>query len=184
MKKRFIEKRALAAVIFAAAALLSTLASGSVALNRERGKAERIFTDGVESDGMSISHDLDQRAEAAYNLAGVAKRYLGEDAPEIAELLSARSGLVGAVEISEKYDANLELSVAADALYSRLKEEELSEKDSTLAAGQYQDMLSHNDVISRDGYNSAALSFNRRLEGFPAAQIAAIAGIEPLDTFN
>ena len=45
-------------------------------------------------------------------------------------------------------------------------------------------MLSHNDVISRDGYNSAALSFNRRLEGFPAAQIAAIAGIEPLDTFN
>ena len=47
MKKRFIEKRALAAVIFAAAALLSTLASGSVALNRERDKAERIFTDGV-----------------------------------------------------------------------------------------------------------------------------------------
>ena len=184
MKKRFVERRAPAIAILAAVILLSTLASGAVSLNRERAGTERIFTAGEKSDGMSISYDLVRRAEAAYNLAGIAKRCIGEDATEAEELLAARGALISAVSVSEKYEANLELSVAADALYSRLKREKLSEKDAALAAGQYQDMLSHNDMILRDGYNSAVRQFNRKLEGFPASCVAAIAGIEPLDTFD
>ncbi len=183
MKLRFIEKRIPAIAIFTAVVILTTLASGSVSLSRERSRAERVFTDGVRSDGMSIGYDLDQRAEAAYNLAGIAKRYLdGSDG--INALLAARDALTGAKSVSEKYAANLELSVATDALYSELKEAQLSDKDRTLAAGQYQDMLSHNDAISRDGYNSCALEFNRKLEKFPASRIARIAGIKPLETFD
>lgn len=183
MKQNFIEKTAPAVIIFIVAALVSTFASGGISLDRERSRTERIFTDGVNADGMSVNYDLTQRTEAAYNLAGVAKRYMDEDG-SVAELLKARETLLKAGSISEKYAANLELSVAADTLYSELKQMQLSDKDKLLAAGQYQDMLSHNDAISRDGYNSCAAEFNRKLEKFPAANIAAVAGIEPLEIFG
>jgi len=184
MKKRFIEKYSIAIVILIAVVLLTTLASGGVSLSRQRARTERIFTEGENRDGLSVSYDLGRRTESAYNLAGLAKRYLGEEDERVTALLSARETLVSAEGISEKYSANLELTVAADALYSALKDEELSQKDSSLAAEQYQDMLSRNDTISRSGYNAAAARFNGLLKKFPAGLIAAAVGIKPLETFN
>ena len=176
--------RKLAALILAVVVLGMILVGGGRSLAQERAKEAQIFWDGDTGDGHSIANDLHARCEAAANLITVAKRYMEANAPEITALRDAAAALESAVTPSEAFEANYDLTLAADHLYSVLNNLELSDADKKHVSGQFTELTSRNQTISHDAYNVKAVYFNAMLERFPTSIIAAVNGIAPLEAFR
>ena len=98
-------------------------------INRMYNDVMTVFQEGAEKDGLSIQVDLAVRSASAYNLAAVAKRYMGGDNETIQSAELAAKALDEADGPAAKYAANEDLEKAFNRLYEVLGEMELSEKD-------------------------------------------------------
>ena len=181
---RFSENRALAWAVLAAAVIFSISFSGRGALKSTRVELEQIFYEGSEGDGLCINRDLGVRAQEAYTLAAIARKYLGEDAPQVTGVEEASRRLSEGQLISERAQANAALTSAVEDLYAALGECTLSESDQISARSAYREIQSRADTISRDAYNARASAFNRTIEKFPASLLASLTGVEPLELFD
>ncbi len=180
---QIFENRRLAIFGMAALILISLFVGAARALSPLRSTAEQAFYNGVEGDGYGIENDLSRRAELAYNLTTVAKRYMDADAAEITALLDARDALNSAAAVSEKYDANDALTAAADNLYTALGAFELSDADVRYRESIRTDLRSRNETIRGDGYNGLARKYNERLSSFPVSLFGRLLGFRTLELF-
>jgi hypothetical protein len=162
----------------------SILIGGGASLERYRDTQAALFEIGTTGDGNSIRNDLDVRCTAAYNLITLGKRYMPANAGELTALADAITKLETAATVTECFDANYELTLAADHLYGTLLSYELSDTDRRLLSGQFTEMASRNQTIGHDGYNEAAMQFNALLSRFPTNLIVALNGVSPLELFR
>lgn len=91
------------------------------ASNKLRAQAARIFENGVDGDGLSVSRDLDEVETQAYNLATVARKALGDDNAEAAAVYAAVDKLRKASSVTDKYAAYTEVTNSVEMLYAEIK---------------------------------------------------------------
>ena len=85
----------------------------------------------------------------------------------------------GKPEIEALFDANAQMTDAVAGLYEALGRQQLSERDEGYRQSLYYNIQARNDTMSRDGYNTAALEFNRQLGRFPARLLGRLASVSP-----
>ena len=164
--------------------LVAILGLGGSKLSNQAEQAAQFFYQGINNDGLSINHDLSRRADTAYNLYTVASRYLDATDSQLTALLQARNQLTAAESIADKYTANNLLDQSALAVYDKLAEYQLSEADQGYRQNLITELASANATISHDGYNAKATDFNNLRNGFPAALISKLCGIDELEYFR
>lgn len=178
-------KRKLIAILLMIAMILVAILGGSYhSLSSMAKDVSAVFYSGENKDGLCIQHDLDARADVAINMVSLAKKYLPEQDAAIQAVTQARSELLNARGISEKYRANDELTQATTDLYYKLRETELAESDQKYPARFYDQLSSYNDTISRDPYNRRAEEFNQVLNTFPANILSAITFVDSAELYN
>ena len=163
--------------------VLSVFIGAARSLYPMRSEAQQIFFEGIDKDGLGIQNDLNKRIELAYNLVTIAHKYCDSDTDEIKAVLSARDELTKSDSIKEKYRANVSLTEATEDLVNDLSSYSLSDKDERYRKEIRDDLASRNEIISSDGYNALASSFNSELSAFPASIIGRLIGVRPLELF-
>ncbi len=181
---KIFRSRGMAAVVTIAAVVLSILLGGRHSLKELASEVDAAFYFGAEKDGYSIASDLEKRGNAAYNLAGIALRYYGEEQPEIQAVEQARDALAQADSVKEMAAANRLLEEAVPLLHGLLKETALSANDAKYPDRLYDEFRSRGRTIARDGYNRLAADYNRQLERFPANLLAGLTGVRPAELFE
>ncbi|MCR4963954.1 MAG: LemA family protein [Firmicutes bacterium] len=166
------------------AILFSLFVLGGAKLHAEKEAAAAYFYQGENQDGLSIDHDLQQRAAAAYNLYTVASRYLPAENDALRRLLADREALLQAESPADKFRADQELGQSALNVYAALNGMALSEQDQFYRNNLLQQMDSSAATISHDGYNQRAREFNALRQGFPARIIAWLWRIRQLEYFS
>lgn len=167
-----LKKRSTASLILAAVIVVTTILGVHFSLERQAGKIEDMFTDGVylEKDDYvqpSISSHLDARMNAAVGLASTASKYPEVKAEEDA-LREARRELVDAETIGEKYSANSKLEKVWPLLADALSAQQLNETDAE-AFEYYSSTLSGaQKAIENSSYNEKVAQYRDGILGaFP-----------------
>lgn len=184
MKIPFLYNRGLAVVLTVVLVCAAVLLSGGIGLKSERSKTEQYFYQGVKMDSLSISNDLQARADAAYNMVSVMRKYdLADDTP-VADLLAAHTALGEANGIKDKHKADQALNNAVLQMHALSSTVAMTEQDARLFKKQYDEFLSRGQTISHDGYNALANAFNEQYNAFPAKLIGSVCGIPALELFE
>lgn len=180
---RFSENRLIAWIVFAVIIVFSICVSGGSALRDLSGATERIFYNGAAGDGLCINRDLTVRAESAANMVSTAQSARSVRQELIGAVSSDAQALSEAETISDKYEANANLTQSVEQLYNALSSAGISESDMTYVTKQYNEFNSRAHTISLDPYNERAREFNDTLSGFPASFVARLCGVKALDLF-
>ena len=185
--KKILDSRKTAFIVLIAVILIFTPIGVVRSLNSVADSVEDMFTDGVElsEDGSiatsgttytsaSIQSLLDSEAKNALGLITVGAAYDAAD-DETAELRAAREDLIGTSDISELGVAHTRLCSAADALYEKLSELELSSTDRVNADDYYENITQIAGSISINKYNDVVTEFYEvTLSRFPANLFASL----------
>lgn len=155
--------------------------------------AEKLRDDTLDSyyydkTGYSVTEGLNERSAACENLITVAEKY-AEEYDDLANLIDdleynidwLRTSLP---DHSQQAEANAGMGAAAQRLYDRLLEEELSERDLRDVRGLIAQMDSAQDKIERSSYNDDARAFNEKLHSFPLSLVRAAGAVEELTVFD
>ena len=182
---RCVENRALAWVVLVVCALASILLLGGGALRNERYDVLVVFSEGTDTS-LSTQHSmdayLDRAAERANMLCEQAVKLKADD-QLIAAVRESADAVLKLSELEVRHQAYAELTPKVEALYTALERDNLESAlvDAKLA---YRDFKSAVSLIQNDQYPVLAKRFNEKLMGFPAALIAKLNGVEPLNTFG
>lgn len=170
--KNWKENRRLAAVVLAAAVLLGVFGIGGA---KARGVARSL----QETYAEAIAGDLALRAAAAQNIVSVGEAALGENAVSVQAAHTALGLLESANGPAQAYQANVELTAAVGLLYEETRKAVGDDKGSVLQT-QWSEFLSRGSIIDHaaPAYNEAARAAQKKLSGFPASLVAALAGAD------
>ncbi len=139
----------------------------------------------VDNQSSNISTQLQRRSDLIPNLVNTVKGYTSHESEVLSEISSSRAKLAGAQSMSEKAEADSELSSAlsrllvvvenypdlkADAQFTTLTDE-LSGTENRIA-------------VSRKDYNAAVKEYNQKIKIFPANIISGMCGFTPADYFE
>jgi hypothetical protein len=181
--RAFTENRALARAV-----LIMTIAASILISGGSRLSSERAVISGIYTAQQGIYTDLAARAEAAYNLCGVAKDYPIINVVLINSVSDARDSLLEALKDAEARSKhsqiNAQLDKAVAQLYSELSAAGLSDADAAFALKQYAEFAGRGAAIAKSEYNMSALKFNAKLRGFPANLISTITAVRYLDLYS
>lgn len=158
--------------------LIIALFAGSY--NRLVGKEEN-----VESKLADISVQLERRADLIPNLVNTVKGYASHENEIINEVVKARQKLKGAESVSEKAEANEELSTALNNLLVVV--ENYPDLKANTNFIQLQDELAGTEnrvAVARKDYNDAVKSYNKSIKKFPQNMLAGMFGFEEKDYFE
>jgi hypothetical protein len=180
---QILENKRIAVCAMVVLIFLSALLGAARSLIPMRNTAQETFYAGVDGDGLGINNDLNSRAELAYNLVTVARRYVDSDTSEITAVLAARDALIDADSIGEKYRANAKLTEATGDLIEAMAAYPLSDTDARYRSTISTDLRSRNEIISHDSYNAQAQEFNQTLAAFPASLFGRLVGVKSLELF-
>lgn len=139
----------------------------------------------VSSKWAQIDNNLQRRADLIPNLVNTVKGYASHEKEVFGAVAEARSKLGGAATVTEKAQANSELSNAIGRLlmiqenYPELKADKTFQSLMDELAGT-ENRLS----VARKDYNDSVQKFNARIKGFPGNIYAAISGFEKKDYFT
>ena len=162
-----LKKRSTASVICAVVCVISILLGVHLSVNRQIGKLEDAFYNGVYSKDAgytlpSIQQQLDERYYAALGIISLIPSDLADDLRDACNLLA------DAETFSEKFDANTALQTAYEDMLLNVDASMFD--DRTL--GGFNDYCSTMDnaqrLIEQSGYNEAAKEFEADILGsFP-----------------
>lgn len=154
-------------------------------LNRIKKSIEESFYTGTETDGMSLNGDLNSKIDYANNLATVAENSLSGDNTLI-NLYICIDALKNADSISDKNKANDDLTDCVDALYNKLMEKDISDRDLKNTESLYAGLKSRNNTIAYEAkaYNSNVVDFNAKLSGFPGVLAKTLGLVKPAELFE
>lgn len=180
-----LKNRKIACIITIFIIILSTIVNGSRTLLKLRSEVENKYTNGVADDGSGISSNLDGRIAAANNMITVSNRWIEGD-QAVKDAATARDQLIAAKTPGEQYAANIELSSAITALYDKLGQVEMDERDTKYRQSLYVDLNSYNTVIdlAAEEYNQEAMNYNSNLKKFPANLISTITNIKKIELYQ
>lgn len=164
------ENRRPAAIVLAAAVLLGVFGIGGM---KARGLARGV----QEAYAQSIAGDLALRAAAAQSIADVGASALGEDAASVQAVRTALATLDDANSPGAAYMANTALTASVGLLYEETRKAVGDEKGGVLQT-QWSEFLSRGNIIdnSAPAYNEQARAAQKKLSGFPASLVSALAG--------
>lgn len=139
----------------------------------------------VNSKWSQIENQLQRRADLIPNLVNTVKGYAAHEESILTEVSQARSKLIGAGSISEKAEADANLSGALSRLLA------ISESYPELKADanfrQLSDELAGTEnriATARMDYNNAVQTYNSKIRRFPTSIIARISGFEKKEYFK
>jgi len=160
-----LKKRSVATVICVVVCVVSLLLGVHLSVNRQLGKLEDAFYNGVYANGYtlpSIQQQLDERYDAAVGIISLIPSDIG------GEMREACNILIEAETLSEKYKANTELQLAYEEMLLNVDASMFDER----TLGGFNDYCSTMDnsqrLIDTSGYNEAAAEFEDEVLGsFP-----------------
>ena len=165
------KKRSTAFVILVIVLVFGTLFGVHRSVGAETKKIEAMFYDGVyiEEDDYtqrSIAELLDVRATDALGLVTIANHY--DALAELADSLrQSRLALMDADTIAGKYEANVKMQSAYEALYDALISQSLTDSEQAAAQSYAETLDGAQSVIQSSTYNDAVASFREELGAFP-----------------
>ena len=151
---------------------------------REEVRGNYYYDDG----DYSLYDSIDAREAASSNLITVAEKYTAED-PELTGLMADLEYWVNVSngcydpDLQEEVEANREMGNAFQALYDRLSQVSLEERDQKYPGQLLAQMESEQDKIDRASYNDEARAYNEKLAAFPVNLLGKLGGVSPMGIF-
>lgn len=127
----------------------------------------------------NIDTQLQRRSDLIPNLVNVVKGYASQEKDIFTDIANARSKLAGATNVSDRANADSELSTALSRLlvvverYPDLKSNE-NFKDLSIQLEGTENRI----AVARQDYNTAATKYNTKRRKFPSNIFASIFGFE------
>ena len=184
---RFSENRTVAWIVLAACVLISIFGLSGFSLAGERDKILDVFYDGTEK-GETSRHSmdayLDRAGECAQVMAMEAQLHLGSENAAAVRMLESLGSFGDDDGLDARYEAYLQLQKDSDVLYNEMYAAGLTDAQRVNFKTAYDDFWGSDKFIRRDAYRSLASDFNESLDGFPASVVAALHGIEELNSFG
>lgn len=157
---------------------------GGRSVSALRKRVTDVFTLGENKDGLGIAGELQTIATLAANMLTMAEKYLPDGDAALENLRAARQTLAESDTPKESYRACADLEQAMQALYHRLGQEALSDRDQQYREGFILQMNSSLNIIRHDAYNDAAQAYNDEISRFPASVFAGLFGIGRLEYYG
>ncbi len=179
--KTFFKTRKGAAIVMAVLILFSCWLGANRSLGKLYRNVENAFDVAQSAADVSIESCLNERRTYARDLLTVAGRVLPSSDSAVKALTKAVEKLEKADTISEKYDANVEMTSSAADLYDALLKKGLSSNDEMLVKKTYQNFKSLNDQMSHAAYNVLATEYNTV---FKASPLSGISGRKQAELFQ
>ncbi len=142
-------------------------------------------SENVDKQLANVDVQLERRADLIPNLVSTVKGYTSHETEIIDKITSARENLLKANTVTEKSNANDELTSALNALmvvvenYPDLKSNQNFIQLSDELAG-----TENRIAISRRDYNDAVTSYNTSIKKFPTNILAGMFGFNKKDYFE
>ena len=174
MKKSNIIILAVAAIIILAIVMMISSYNGIVAKSEE-----------VDNKFSAIDTQLQRRADLIPNLVNTVKGYASQEQEVINSVTEARAKLAGANTVSEKAEADGELTSALNRLM--IVVESYPDLKSSQNFIQLSDELAGTEnriATARRDYNEAVKEYNLKIKKFPTNLMAGMFGYEEADYFE
>lgn len=139
----------------------------------------------VDSKLADVSVQLERRADLIPNLVNTVKGYTSHETEIINSITSARQKLLNADSVSEKAEANDELTNALNNLLVVV--ENYPDLKANTNFIQLQDELAGTEnriAVARKDYNDAVKDYNKSIKKFPQNILAGMFGFEEKDYFE
>lgn len=139
----------------------------------------------VNSQYSNIDVQLQRRMDLIPNLVSTVKGYTSHESEVLKQIAESREKLSGASTVSDKANANAELSSALSRLlvisenYPNLKADTQFTALTDELAG-----TENRIAVSRKDYNSAVQDYNQAIKRFPTVLIASMCGFNSADQFE
>lgn len=180
------KKRPVAALVLAAAVLVSVFGVGGLRLRALYNDTLSVFS-AADEYGHGIQTDLAVQADAAASMIRVAGGVLGEEEAAVTaaqDSLDAWNAQADPRDPAGEYALNVRMYGAVDQLYTTAYAEADDKRRGQLD-DLYDQFLSAQATIDRAGaaYNAEAAAYNTQAHRFPANLIAALWGADELEAF-
>lgn len=139
----------------------------------------------VQSQYSNMDVYLQRRADLIPNLVNTVKGYTSHESQILEEIAKSREKLAGSSNISEKAEANNELSSAINRLLIVVENYPNLKADTQFTA--LCDELSGTEnriAVARKDYNLAVQNYNKSIKKFPMILIANILGFSSAERFE
>ncbi len=139
----------------------------------------------VDNQSSNIGVNLQRRAELIPNLVSTVKGYTSHESGILTEIANARSKLAGAGTMTDKANADAELTSAVSRLLVVVENYPNLKADTQFSG--LMDELSGTEgriAYARKDYNDAVTEYNKRIKTFPSNIIANIFGFTSADFFE
>lgn len=183
---KFFRSRAVALILAAVAVAGSTLFNTRIMLNRECRQLENSFYQS-ETDLRTPYYYINSRIGTAAALAAVGDLYPALE-EETLVLRNARRALVyasDARDLSAMYDANGELTAAAESFCQAARRTELDLTDLEAVEDYENTLLGAQRQLDQSDYNQRVQELLRTVfDRFPGSFLAGITGVQPPELYE
>lgn len=139
----------------------------------------------VDSKCADIDVQLQRRCDLIPNLVNTVKGFTDHESSVLASISDSRAKLAGASSVSEKAEANQELSNSLSRLLVVVENYPNLKADSQFTA--LMDNLEGTEnrlAVARKDYNAAVESYNKAVRSFPSVIFASMFGFQPAQRFE
>lgn len=139
----------------------------------------------VDSKYADIDVQLQRRCDLIPNLVNTVKGFTDHESSVLASISDSRAKLAGASSVSEKAEANQELSNSLSRLLVVVENYPDLKADSQFTA--LMDSLEGTEnrlAVARKDYNAAVESYNKAVKSFPSVIFASMFGFQPAQRFE
>lgn len=139
----------------------------------------------VDSKYADIDVQLQRRCDLIPNLVNTVKGFTDHESSVLASISDSRAKLAGASSVSEKAEANQELSNSLSRLLVVVENYPNIKADSQFTA--LMDNLEGTEnrlAVARKDYNAAVETYNKAVKSFPSAIFASMFGFEAAQRFE
>ena len=175
---KMLKERRIAFIIAVIVVLASMLFGVHRSISKEVRKVEAQFYDGVYIKAEkyvqpSIDSQLSKRIDSALGLVTLAQKYEALQ-NEAQELRDARSGLMNASGIEDKYLANVQMQNAYDILCEGFSAVSFADNDAAAYSNYTSSFDGAGRVIMNSNYNMAVSEFERMSGKFPVSLLRGV----------
>ena len=180
---KLLKNKTIATLICFIMIILGLFAGSLRCINNEKAKARRYFSSASKSNPVPLTKDLEIKCGYAANLVTLYKKYSGDSKADALEnSVKALKSSMNSPKKAYKYSA--EISVDAVALRNAIDGLALSDNDRGAYTRLKQELLSIDDIIARNGYNTVAGEANKRINTLPIRFFKTIMLIGDVEYFK